>query len=123
MKTWRFASWALITLLLLHGGGVLTSLHKLSHLTRGVQAMQCDHGHAHHAQQPSDDRPAPSPSPDDDRDCSICMGLSGLHLANAPASLPVVSLAILVDRTILEAAPMRQREPHRDHAARAPPIC
>ena len=123
MKTWRFASWALITLLLLHGGGVLTSLHKLSHLTRGVQAMQCDDGHAHHAQQPSDDRPAPSPSPDDDRDCSICLGLSGLHLAQSPPPLAVALLAVVAERPVLDDAPMWQREPHRDHGARAPPIC
>lgn len=124
MKLWRLATWALITLLLLHGGGVVSFLHNQTHhQSQSDLATQCDHAHAHHAPQSGDDQPAPIPNPDDDNDCSICLGLSGLHFAKAPMPLQVVVVVGYVERGKTDTFSQHQRGPQRDHSARAPPIC
>jgi hypothetical protein len=124
MKCWQFTCWALVTLLLMHGGGVFSSLHnRTHHQSQRDFATQCDHAHAHHASQPGDDQPTPIPSPDHDNECSICLGLSGLHFAKAPAPTQVVVVVGYVERRERDAVSLHQLRAQRDHSARAPPIC
>jgi len=120
MRTIRLITWALITLMLMYGGGVFTSLHKLSHHTHPTIFSVCP---SDHTTERGESTPTPSPIPADDDHCAICLGLSGLHLAPAPPPLPVVSLQTSAPCVVVTACtPILSRVPCV-RSARAPPIC
>jgi len=123
MKSWRFTCWALITLLLLYGGGVIPSLHKIAHhLPHADGIAACDHHDAQPTNEPNQDDQEPMPIPDDGG-CKVCLGLCGLHLVTAPQSLPIVASAFFVEsRSCARVLPCVVSE-LRPYGARAPPIC
>ena len=119
MRMLRITCCAMIMLLLLQGGGVVSALHKITHHAQTQSVTSCEHGSAEHAPVPDD---GPSPEQGDD-DCSICLGLSGLHLAPV-ADAPRVcdTPEFVVARVVSIWTPVACRE-MGEHPARAPPVC
>lgn len=114
--------WLMIAALLLQGGGVVSSLHKLRHHTGDSPAVSgCSHDSVHSSHERGD--PEPTPEPDNDDDCSICLGLAGLHL------IPIAEAPRVVPTPIFESVRLGKsisaiiRVDLGDHPARAPPVC
>jgi hypothetical protein len=112
----------MIAILLLNGSGVLSSLHKLTHLSGDSEKItHCDHGSGHH-EHPSEDGDQPKPDHDDEG-CEICLGLAGLNLIPIADAPQIVSHAGFVAEPIGSAMTAPTREPLGDQPARAPPAC
>jgi hypothetical protein len=129
----------MIAALLLHGSGVLSSIHKLTHDCGGCVEIQVTHcadddfnacaapstpcGTASESpDRPSDDEDQPKPDQDDEG-CEICLGLAGLHLIpieNAPRIVTHVGFA---DESVDSSLIAYTRVPLGDQPARAPPAC
>ncbi len=118
MRATRYTCWTLITLLLLHGGGVLSTLHKLAHHASPTPMRLCDHD----ASVPAPDDHRRTPMPADDHHCSVCSGLGGLHLIGAPARSGIITAPVF-GQPLPEPRPARPTPaPLRPCPARAPPI-
>lgn len=109
----------MITLLLLQGSGVVSALHKITHHTHTQTLASCDHATSGEGTERED---APAPEREDD-DCSICLGLAGLHL------VPVIDATRVCEMPEFEVvciAPIWvpcSRFATGEHPARAPPVC
>lgn len=109
----------MVLLLLLQGGGVVSALHKISHHTPEQRVSSCDHASGEHAPERND---APSPEQGDD-ECSICLGLSGLHLAPVADAPKVIAMpGFEADRFAPVCAVCLFRV-NGEPPARAPPVC
>jgi hypothetical protein len=121
MQRVKFLSWSIIAILLLHGSGALSIVHKLSHHagTGPVAGVHlCDHDDAGHAPV-RDDAPPPE---QDDEDCSICLGLAGLHLALEIDPVGVEGATRMIERRLLLHRLAPTRDVLGDCPARAPPV-
>jgi hypothetical protein len=131
MKTLRVISWSLIAILALHGSGVLSSLHHLTHHTDAANAIESScatshvHTHAHEQVDDHDDDQSDQPTPSDEHgeECSFCLGLSGLHLVASLEPVRIIPTTITeIDRSI-DAQLVYSTAVLVDHPARAPPVC
>lgn len=122
----RWTLWILIAMLLIQGSGAVSLLHKLTHhpgfgADRGGEAavLLC-----HDAADPADRSDEhPEPQPGDEEDCSICLGLAGLHLVPAPEPVRVVDIPVVWQRLHIESRVCVIRSALSDAPARAPPVC
>lgn len=124
MCSTRFTAWLVGLTLLLHGSGVLSAWHQITHHTGdAVQVSGCDHGcSGSSSRAPELPQDTPDPEPEHpDGECELCLGLSGLHLASIGVDVRVVAGAPLMEadaraRSVFVASVIRGDAP-----ARAPP--
>lgn len=121
MKALRITCWLMIAALLLHGSGVLSSVHKIRHHSGDVSlVVGCDHDapgttHEHGEKQPTPER--------EDEDCDLCLGLAGLHLIPVMDSPRVVAAAPIEEERAAAPCEGYAAVDRREHPARAPPAC
>lgn len=138
MRLVRLTTCALVGLLLIQGSGALSILHELTHHPVSDKAAalatgaSCGHSHAASSAAEFDDQrslagdehdPAPPVHPQNDGDCSICLGLTGLHLIAPPSAPDLPRLALFTEPR--PCAPVTRVDPVRldARASRAPPAC
>jgi hypothetical protein len=125
MRLVRLTTWLIGAVLLLNGSGATAVLHQLTHHhtpsehTSRAQVVGCDHWHE---SLPADDTPEPSPMPGEE-DCSICLGLAGLHLVSVPEPIFVCAMPVGITERMTWDHVAQSREVLGDCAARAPPVC
>lgn len=122
----RWTLWTLVVMLFVQSSGAVSLLHKLTHHPGfgGDQAAEAVlvlcHAAGDGAELP-DDQPRPEPS--DDEDCSICLGLAGLHLIPAPEPVRVVDAPGFTEQSRVASRVVALRTELSDAPARAPPVC
>lgn len=127
MRFVRLTSWVITGLLLLHGSGAVSSLHMLTHQAHEPGVSSCapaDRSHAHEHEPNPDPEPTPEPAPEPgDKDCSICLGLAGLHLSSVDTETRVVIVPAFAEPMRSQALLHQKRITHALSDARAPPVC